>query len=280
MADEDLSSPRRTPSPPVPRGAGGDADPARRREARLSCRAARGVRRRSRGARPPHPGVRQQDRTVCLPRRRRDPRVGAGREPDAAAARWRLSPGPRESPPTPSSGSPRAWSSCGVPVEDLDPKDVGKSTGRKLLRADPVRQSLRDFVVALPVRRTSTSNEIVPALRSGQDELRRTTPPSRARRAALWATMGKLQEYAVLAQRWTRPSKQTDPRDATDPENANALRADVLFPVRQKHQDILTQLAVCAQGYLALDPYARTTTSWSGAWTGRRPRRCPRCGSR
>ncbi|MEV0493150.1 toxic anion resistance protein [Streptomyces atratus] len=36
-----------------------------------------------------------------------------------------------------------------------------------------------------------------------------------------------------------------------------ALRADVLFPVRQKHQDLLTQLAVCAQGYLAMDVVRR-----------------------
>jgi uncharacterized protein YaaN involved in tellurite resistance len=34
---------------------------------------------------------------------------------------------------------------------------------------------------------------------------------------------------------------------------ATTLRADVLHPIRQRHQDILTQLAVSAQGYLALD---------------------------
>ena len=31
------------------------------------------------------------------------------------------------------------------------------------------------------------------------------------------------------------------------------MEADVLFPVRQRHQDILTQLAVSVQGYLAMD---------------------------
>ena len=41
--------------------------------------------------------------------------------------------------------------------------------------------------------------------------------------------------------------------EATDPEKAKALRDDVLFYVRQKHQDLLTQLAVSIQGYLAID---------------------------
>ena len=41
--------------------------------------------------------------------------------------------------------------------------------------------------------------------------------------------------------------------EATDPDKAKAMREDVLFYVRQKHQDLLTQLAVSIQGYLAID---------------------------
>jgi uncharacterized protein YaaN involved in tellurite resistance len=40
---------------------------------------------------------------------------------------------------------------------------------------------------------------------------------------------------------------------ASDPQRAEALEQDVLFYVRQKHQDLLTQLAVSIQGYLAID---------------------------
>ena len=36
-------------------------------------------------------------------------------------------------------------------------------------------------------------------------------------------------------------------------DEAKALEADILFPVRQRRQDILTQLAVSVQGYLAMD---------------------------
>src|SRR4029078_13575654 len=39
----------------------------------------------------------------------------------------------------------------------------------------------------------------------------------------------------------------------TNPDKAKAFREDVLFYVRQKHQDLLTQLAVSIQNYLAID---------------------------
>lgn len=75
-------------------------------------------------------------------------------------------------------------------------------------------------------------------------------------RARLWETMGKLQEYAVLTDALDAAVEE---RIAVTPDRAqaDALRADVLFPVRQKHQDLLTQLAVCAQGYLAMDVVRR-----------------------
>src|ERR1700739_4781328 len=42
-------------------------------------------------------------------------------------------------------------------------------------------------------------------------------------------------------------------RQSTDPDKAKSLQEDGLFYVRQKVQDLLTELAVSAQGYMALD---------------------------
>ncbi|POM23826.1 Toxic anion resistance protein (TelA) [Actinomadura rubteroloni] len=140
-------------------------------------------------------------------------------------------------------------------VEDLDPKDAGKLTGRRLLSRLPFGRSLRDFVNRYQSANVNI-NKIVAVLRSGQDELRRDNAAIQNERASLWATMGKLQEYAVLARALDEAVEQRV-ADAADGERANALRVDVLFPVRQKYQDILTQLAVCAQGYLALDTVRR-----------------------
>jgi len=36
-------------------------------------------------------------------------------------------------------------------------------------------------------------------------------------------------------------------------EDANTLKSDALFPIRQRRQDIMTQMAVAVQGYMALD---------------------------
>jgi uncharacterized protein YaaN involved in tellurite resistance len=41
--------------------------------------------------------------------------------------------------------------------------------------------------------------------------------------------------------------------DASDPAKAKAVRETALFYVRQRTQDLLTQMAVSVQGYLALD---------------------------
>ncbi|MER5761782.1 toxic anion resistance protein [Streptomyces sp. NPDC002082] len=140
-------------------------------------------------------------------------------------------------------------------VEDLDPSDSSTKGVRKLLSKLPGGNKFRDHV-AKYASSQATLNRIVGALRGGQDELRRDNAALHTERARLWETMGKLQEYAVLTEALDAAVEQRI-ADQTDPQQADALRVDVLFPVRQKHQDLLTQLAVCAQGYLAMDVVRR-----------------------
>ncbi|WTW85545.1 toxic anion resistance protein [Streptomyces canus] len=140
-------------------------------------------------------------------------------------------------------------------VEDLDPRDLPAAKGRTFLSRLPGGNRLRDHV-AKYASAQGTLNRIVGSLRGGQDELRRDNAALQTERVRLWETMGKLQEYVVL----TEALDTAVERHITavgDPEAADSLRADVLFPVRQKHQDLLTQLAVCAQGYLAMDVVRR-----------------------
>jgi uncharacterized protein YaaN involved in tellurite resistance len=142
-------------------------------------------------------------------------------------------------------------------VEDLDPRDLPASKGRKFLSKLPGGNKLRDHV-AKYASAQGTLNKIVGSLRGGQDELRRDNAALQTERVRLWETMGKLQEYVVLTQALDTAVEQHISGVGTgDPEAADTLRADVLFPVRQKHQDLLTQLAVCAQGYLAMDVVRR-----------------------
>jgi uncharacterized protein YaaN involved in tellurite resistance len=140
-------------------------------------------------------------------------------------------------------------------VEDLDPRDLPASKGRKFLSRLPGGNRLRDHV-AKYASAQGTLNKIVGSLRGGQDELRRDNAALQTERVRLWETMGKLQEYVVLTEALDAAVEQHIAGTA-DPLAADSLRADVLFPVRQKHQDLLTQLAVCAQGYLAMDVVRR-----------------------
>ncbi|MFD5792887.1 toxic anion resistance protein [Streptomyces diastatochromogenes] len=140
-------------------------------------------------------------------------------------------------------------------VEDLDPRDLPSSKGRKFLSRLPGGNKLRDHV-AKYASAQGTLNRIVGSLRGGQDELRRDNAALQTERVRLWETMGKLQEYVVLTEALDTAVEEHI-AGVTDPQQADSLRADVLFPVRQKHQDLLTQLAVCAQGYLAMDVVRR-----------------------
>ncbi|MFF4317405.1 toxic anion resistance protein [Streptomyces sp. NPDC001568] len=142
-------------------------------------------------------------------------------------------------------------------VEDLDPRDAPVKGARRLLAKLPGGNKLRDHVARYASSQTSL-NRIVGALRGGQDELRRDNAALHTERARLWETMGRLQEHAVLTEALDAAvERRIAEAGPTDPRAADVLRADVLFPVRQKHQDLLTQLAVCAQGYLAMDVVRR-----------------------
>lgn len=140
-------------------------------------------------------------------------------------------------------------------VEDLDPRDLPAHRGRRFLSRLPGGNKLRDHL-AKYASAQGNLNRIVGALRGGQDELRRDNAALQTERVRLWETMGKLQEYVVLTQALDTAVEEHI-AGVGDPQEADALRADVLFPVRQKHQDLLTQLAVCAQGYLAMDVVRR-----------------------
>lgn len=95
---------------------------------------------------------------------------------------------------------------------------------------------------------------ITKALAAGQDELRKDNAAIEQERANLWGLMGSLSEYAVLlGQLDEGVERRLAQLETSDPQRATSFRSEVQFAVRQRRQDILTQLAVAAQGYLAMD---------------------------
>jgi uncharacterized protein YaaN involved in tellurite resistance len=139
-------------------------------------------------------------------------------------------------------------------VEELDPARQGDLfSPRKLLGMIPLGSKLRDYFDRYRSSQTHL-DAIINALYRGQDELRKDNAAIEQEKVNLWATMGRLQQYALLAARLDQDLEERIVAvEATDPDQARVLRQDVQFYVRQKHQDLLTQLAVAVQGYLALD---------------------------
>lgn len=137
-------------------------------------------------------------------------------------------------------------------VAEIDPAKL-PLTGRKLMGMIPIAGSAKK---ALHRYRAANEpvNALVLELRARQDVLRRDNAALKGERERLWGTLGKLSEAAAFAAAVDAAvDRQAGIFDLTDPARAKALRADALHPIRQRHQDLLTQLAVSAQGYLALD---------------------------
>ncbi|MGI8665798.1 MAG: toxic anion resistance protein, partial [Jatrophihabitans sp.] len=74
-------------------------------------------------------------------------------------------------------------------------------------------------------------------------------------KANMWTTMGKLSEYNELAGALDAAVEQkvAQLEAAARTEDATIMRSDALFPIRQRRQDLMTQMAVNVQGYMALD---------------------------
>ncbi|MFI6321300.1 toxic anion resistance protein [Nonomuraea sp. NPDC050556] len=134
-------------------------------------------------------------------------------------------------------------------IVDLDPKQA-TGPAKKLLGMIPFGDKLRDYFAKYRSAQQHI-DDIIRALKSGQDELLKDNAAIEGEKTNLWESMAKLQEYALLAAALDIAVEEQIAR--AEPDKATALRSDALFGIRQKHQDLLTQLAVSAQGYLALD---------------------------
>lgn len=135
-------------------------------------------------------------------------------------------------------------------VEDLDPK---RMSGKKSLWDRIMPDKLEDYFHRYESAQTQL-NAIIQSLYNGKDELGRDNAAVQVEKRRLWETMERLNQYVYVAERLdARLSAKIAEIELTDPDRAKAMREDVLFYVRQKHQDLLTQLAVSIQGYLAMD---------------------------
>ena len=143
-------------------------------------------------------------------------------------------------------------------VEDLDPSQQGLLTAKHVFGLIPFGNRLRDYFARYQSAQGHL-NAIIQALYHGQDELRQDNAAIEQEKVNVWDIKGKLEQYIYMAGKLDAAlAAQIDQIGKTNPERAKALREDALFYVRQKRQDLLTQLAVNVQGYLALELVRRS----------------------
>lgn len=139
-------------------------------------------------------------------------------------------------------------------VEDLDPSKQGDLLSpKKLLGFIPFGNKLKDYFDKYQSAQ-SHINAIIQALYNGQDELKKDNASIEVEKTRLWDTMGMLEQYAYVGKEIDRAlESRVAEIEVQSPEKAKVVKEEMLFYVRQKVQDLLTQLAVSVQGYMALD---------------------------
>jgi len=138
-------------------------------------------------------------------------------------------------------------------IEDLDPGKQGSFAPKKLFGIIPFGNSMRNYFDSYKSSQTHIA-AILKSLSSGKDELLMDNAAIDVERANLWTAMGRLEQMIILSKTMDqRLEDKANELDHTDPAKAKAIRETALFYVRQRTQDLLTQMAVTVQGYLALD---------------------------
>ena len=94
---------------------------------------------------------------------------------------------------------------------------------------------------------------------AARDDMQRDVVDIEATRAKLWEAMQKLSAAIYFAETLdAKLASKVQALQSTDPLKAKALEQEVLFYARQNLQDMMTQQAVCTNGYLALDVLKKT----------------------
>ncbi len=139
-------------------------------------------------------------------------------------------------------------------VEDLDPGRQGNLfSPRKLFGIIPLGNKLLNYFQQYQSAQ-SHINQIIESLLSGQDELRKDNAAIEQEKALLWESMQKLEKYIYIGKRLDQEIEaKIGVIEQKNAEKGRVVREELLFYLRQKVQDMLTQLAVSVQGYLALD---------------------------
>ncbi len=139
-------------------------------------------------------------------------------------------------------------------IEDLDPGKRGSLTApKRLFGIIPFGNKMRDYFDGYKSSQTHIAS-ILTRLAGGKDELLKDNAAISTERQSLWAAMGRLEQMIHVSKALdAKLESKANEIETSDPVKAKAIRETALFYVRQRTTDLLTQMAVSVQGYLALD---------------------------
>ncbi len=139
-------------------------------------------------------------------------------------------------------------------IEDLDPGSKGDLfTRKKFFGIIPYGNKMRNYFDSYKSSQSHIGS-ILTNLGSGKDELLKDNAAIDVERQNLWAAMGRLEQMIHVAKALDgKLEDKANDLDISDPAKAKAIRETALFYIRQRTTDLLTQMAVTVQGYLALD---------------------------
>lgn len=136
-------------------------------------------------------------------------------------------------------------------MEDLAPKD--ETFAEKALGWLPGRNLAKRYFRNFESNQDQL-DEVLGALSRGQEMLQKDNAELSVERRGLWEDLGALQKAAyllnLLDDRTVRRAEQL--RAEGKAQDADAMERDVLFAVRQRRQDVATQIAVTVQAYLSM----------------------------
>ncbi|KPF53136.1 toxic anion resistance protein [Novosphingobium sp. AAP1] len=152
------------------------------------------------------------------------------------------------------SGVGRALLDLRTVIDRLDPAREGDLLKpRKLLGIIPFGNRIKAYFD----RYASAQDHIqaiITSLVQGKDELLQDNIAIETERDKIWELMDKLEQMIVVTKMLdTKLEKKCAELDSYDPAKSRAMRENALFCVRQRQTDLLTQMTVSVQGYLALD---------------------------
>jgi uncharacterized protein YaaN involved in tellurite resistance len=139
-------------------------------------------------------------------------------------------------------------------VAKLDPRDLDSGPGKRifgsLLGKDRIGRYFDRYRAVQP-----DIDAIIRGLAAGQDALRKENAALETERVNQRTLSDKLNEYLALAEELDAALEQAIASDVATgrADSAEVLRNEALLPIRQRRQELLTQVAVSMQTFLALD---------------------------